>query len=374
MRPHFVVLGVPVRISPFVAFLALFFLQGDPFIGILAILTLLGSVLVHELGHAMMFRRYGLASYIELHAFGGFTMPLGGGLDDKQQIKVSLAGPLTQLITLGIPSLAALWFLDPGGVVGTVLVYSVFFNIGWALINLIPLYPLDGGHVLYHSMRLFRPASAWQVTRVATVAVGIPLAFLAWRAGFVFAVIFVGLFIYRALTGDEPGRSGGRIGEAAERARANTRVETKGEAGDRSVAEAYQLLAEANWNRFEFLVAGLSNDQQRQFEVAKLLAWRNLIEHDAPASPHAPGLLGAVSGGPGSASAQEFAALLSASLADHDVLPAVVVLRRRGQLGEVLMALDVDDLERLEDRLVAGGLSEEQRIVAGAISVRETHS
>lgn len=107
------------------------------------------SVLVHELGHAMAFRAIGQQPSVVLTGFVGLTYGSAPIATRARRIGVSLAGPITQLAVLGLPAMALRdttspysnfdrwWFLDR----------LVFVSIGWALFNLLPILPLDGGHV-----------------------------------------------------------------------------------------------------------------------------------------------------------------------------------------------------------------------------------
>ncbi len=118
------------------------------------------SILWHELGHAFAFRRYRVESEIVLHGFGGYAMPLHPArLTRGQDIIVSVAGPAFQL-AIGLP---LLWlyrndqlgeFVQGKAYAGMVLGNLMWVNIGWALFNLLPVYPLDGGRI---SCALFGP-------------------------------------------------------------------------------------------------------------------------------------------------------------------------------------------------------------------------
>ena len=181
---NFSVAGIPIRVHPL--FWVISFLFGFSannllytFVWVLAIFL---SVLVHELGHAFAFRRYGLRSSIVLHFAGGLTVPesvswgstwANVALSPREEIVVSLAGPfsgflLATLIILGVivsgGSIAVDWLLGfiplpvvaslpVGGVFLTVLVYIlVSVNVFWGLINLVPVYPLDGGNVARYAL------------------------------------------------------------------------------------------------------------------------------------------------------------------------------------------------------------------------------
>ncbi len=120
------------------------------FSGALSTGVVLGSVLVHELGHAFAARAYGLGPVsIVLHGFGGLTR-FGHRPTHKQGVVVGLAGPFAGL-ALGLVALPlSLWGgLEPGWLSAT-LESVVRVNLFWSVFNLLPMYPLDGGQVLWH--------------------------------------------------------------------------------------------------------------------------------------------------------------------------------------------------------------------------------
>jgi stage IV sporulation protein FB len=108
------------------------------------------SVLVHELGHAVVARAFGGRPEIALEGFGGVTFPrCQQRLSAGKQIALSLAGPLAGL-GLG----ATAWLLgrvlppEPGSPTYVVLSLFEWTSVVWAVLNLLPVIPLDGGHVL----------------------------------------------------------------------------------------------------------------------------------------------------------------------------------------------------------------------------------
>ncbi|MEO7100399.1 MAG: site-2 protease family protein [Luteolibacter sp.] len=108
------------------------------------------SILVHELGHALTIRAFGLPTSITLQAFGGFASYPSGILDRKKSFVVTAAGPGAQLALAVIAYL--MWdrvpaiYTNPNTsyFFGTLFIISLF----WALINLLPVVPLDGGQLL----------------------------------------------------------------------------------------------------------------------------------------------------------------------------------------------------------------------------------
>lgn len=105
------------------------------------------SVLIHELGHAFMQRKYGAFSHIMLVALGGMAIA-NRRFTRKQEIIVSLAGPLVQ-IAVGLVALLIL--RHSAGTVPFLVSFLASFalvSIVWGVFNLLPFFPMDGGHVL----------------------------------------------------------------------------------------------------------------------------------------------------------------------------------------------------------------------------------
>lgn len=147
--PHFVLFGTPVRVEPtfflVAAYLALS--QRELELMLAWVVVMFIGILVHELGHAMAYRAYGSGAAIVLWGFGGLTIGKAG-LGPRQHVIVSLAGPLSGLLLLGLPA----WYLDQGDAVrdptwDAVLGMVVFVNVFWSIINLLPMLPLDGGNI-----------------------------------------------------------------------------------------------------------------------------------------------------------------------------------------------------------------------------------
>lgn len=149
-------------------------------------LCLLVSILIHELGHAFAFRQHGMNASIVLYHFGGLAIPTSsyspgrsfGGLTPKQDIWISLAGPLAQLASAAvlvavvksagykltvfewmpgpfekIPGVLEGAQIDSPGLFSLVTFY-IFPSVLWALMNLVPVWPLDGGHIMRSIVQL----------------------------------------------------------------------------------------------------------------------------------------------------------------------------------------------------------------------------
>jgi Zn-dependent protease len=221
-KPHFRIFGIPIRVEPFfVIVAALFGLRLEPLWVVFAwVVIVFVSVLVHELGHALTYRALGQRSAIVLHGFGGFTVATGGGrrvLSKPKSIFVSVSGALAQLVFLGLPAWLLYrsdWYTDTlfeWAVAGAdgfswapVVYYMQFVSIWWAVFNLLPIRPLDGGHV---AETLFGFETACKLSIAFAVVAG----FITFRSGQfgLFGLVFFGIFAYMNFQDLRAGQSTG---------------------------------------------------------------------------------------------------------------------------------------------------------------------
>src|SRR5262245_2158642 len=154
--PTFHVSDIPVTIEPSFFMVIGIFALAAPGIDALILWVVIAtvSVLVHELGHAIAFRAYGSSATIRLHGLGGLTT--GARLPPARNLVVSLAGPLSGLILLGVPAvlIASSEVGDGDRLWGLALEYAILINVVWSLVNLLPVLPLDGGNVIQSLLHL----------------------------------------------------------------------------------------------------------------------------------------------------------------------------------------------------------------------------
>ena len=175
---RFSIAGIPVRVHPLFWLIALLLGSSTDLLQLpIWVFVVFVSILIHELGHALAMRRYGQPSQIILHFAGGLTVPepvsWGSGwtnvsLRPNQEIFISLAGPgagflLAALVVVGatisggsiitnwlfgvIPLPVAALMPIGGRVLSLLVTMLLWVNVFWGLINLLPVYPLDGGNV-----------------------------------------------------------------------------------------------------------------------------------------------------------------------------------------------------------------------------------
>lgn len=158
-----------------------------------------GSILVHELGHAFAARRFQLGEIdITLHGFGGLTR-FKRAPGPKQGLLVTLAGPFAGLAA-GVVALVATFFVTTGPA-GWLLAEAARINLLWSVFNLLPMYPLDGGSVLFHTLSLGRrdPRDAMLWTARVGVVVAVGVGYVAWRLDYLFVVLVCVMSLFRSL-------------------------------------------------------------------------------------------------------------------------------------------------------------------------------
>jgi Zn-dependent protease/CBS domain-containing protein len=152
-------------------------------VGIIAALLLIASLIAHELGHALLARRHGIAvAGIRLWLFGGIAQMSGDWVSGKTEMLVAAIGPAITLVLSGV-FVGSSWLLVQISAPPLVIVVTEWLaavNLALLVFNLIPAFPLDGGRILRGFL--------WTRTKnrmTATIA--------ASRAGRFFAVMVVGL-------------------------------------------------------------------------------------------------------------------------------------------------------------------------------------
>ncbi len=144
----------------------------------LSMLGLFASLVLHELAHSIVARRYGLS-------IAGITLFLFGGVAELEhepsypgvEFRVAIVGPIASfgLAAMFGSSMLVAQLLGMGPLVLAVLGYLTLINLVLALFNLLPALPLDGGRV-YRAWLWQRTGDLWQATQRAA---GLSVA-VAW--------------------------------------------------------------------------------------------------------------------------------------------------------------------------------------------------
>jgi Zn-dependent protease len=197
------VAGIDVYLHPTFLFVLMFpQVTGGGLFGLAVVLAGFGCVLLHELGHALMARRFGIGTQdITLYPIGGVArltrMPRSPGAE----LLIALAGPAVNLaIVGGLIGLDLLGAIDPwqGSLPGLFAYNLLIVNLVLALFNLIPAFPMDGGRVL--RALLSAPLGRVRATAIAAgLGRGLALLFgIYCLLNGLWVQVFLAWFIYLA--------------------------------------------------------------------------------------------------------------------------------------------------------------------------------
>jgi stage IV sporulation protein FB len=224
---QFRLLGIPVRVHP------LFWLivallgglgQGVPMI---QVATWVGcvflSILVHEYGHGLTAAAFGQRSSIALFAFGGLCYSEGGRRTPRAELAVLAMGPGAGFILFGLAlavahvafgvtagEALAMARLGPADLArsgvtklvegGEIILFVFYFlfqvNLLWGLLNLLPIWPLDGGRIAAVAFGRGGGARGRRRAHALSVATAAAAAVAALAAGLWFAASFMVYFAY----------------------------------------------------------------------------------------------------------------------------------------------------------------------------------
>ena len=202
-------LGIPIRIHATFVFLLVWLGMSaaassrDVPVEIVFVLALFACVVLHELGHAAMARRFGVRTReIVLYPFGGVAWleQIPGG---RAELLIALAGPAVNVVIAGVCALALVAFSLPhpfqqtlpwerSGMVQKLLSANVLL----VLFNLIPAFPMDGGRVLRAVLSM--SVGQQKATRIAAL-VGQAIAAVFVIGGVTMRepfLAFIGLFVF----------------------------------------------------------------------------------------------------------------------------------------------------------------------------------
>jgi Zn-dependent protease len=166
------------------------------------ILAVFGTVVLHELSHALTARRFGIRTReIILLPIGGVSSLERLPEKPSQELLVALAGPFTNLlIALGLFGIlratgGPVVFSSPPAGGGPFLTTFMWINVSLAVFNLIPAFPMDGGRVLRAALALRMPYA--RATEVAA-RLGQAIALVFGLLGLLFnpILVLIALFVW----------------------------------------------------------------------------------------------------------------------------------------------------------------------------------
>ena len=199
---QFSILGIPIRVEPWF-WITMAFIGGglhaanstDILLVIVFVFAGFLSIMIHELGHALTIRKYGLPSAITLRAFGGYASFPAGKLDRKQSFFVAAVGPVIQfvfgaLLIILAPSIS----IPEGSLFLQFLRYLIWVSIAWSILNCLPVYPMDGGQMMAAILGPRKQHYVHMISSIVAVIIGIT-GYL--YLGSILLPIFMALFAWQ---------------------------------------------------------------------------------------------------------------------------------------------------------------------------------
>jgi len=221
----FQVAGVPVRVHPFFWLAALLLGFDEDFrLTLIWVAIVFVSILVHEMGHARASTFQGLRASVVMFWMGGLCFSDREALTLPGRLTIIAAGPAAGLLLGGLTlfvgyawagftpaDILALFDMNPGGLdalydkvdaanISYLLLntyYQILYvNIFWSLLNMLPLWYLDGGQ--FTAEILTRERRGWGMRLTHQVSIGIAgvLAVLMLLRENLFLTVFFALFAY----------------------------------------------------------------------------------------------------------------------------------------------------------------------------------
>ncbi len=172
---------------------------------VLLIVLLFGIIVLHELGHALTARRYGIGTRdIVLYPIGGVAMLNRMPDDPRQEFLIAVAGPAVNVVLAILFALIA-WAVGPPDNLtnfqweAALPVQLMFANIILVLFNMLPAFPMDGGRALRALLAMNMPRSkATQIAVVVGRFMAVLFAVFALMTGQIFLLLIAMLVWFTA--------------------------------------------------------------------------------------------------------------------------------------------------------------------------------
>ena len=172
--------------------------------GVAFILAVFACVLLHEFGHVLAARHYGIKTPdITLLPIGGLARLERIPEEPRQEFVIAIAGPLVNVAIAGLIILVLGYSIGPDDIAQIENPHVDFFarlasvNVFLVLFNLIPAFPMDGGRILRAALAA---RFSWSRATQIAAAIGQGLAFVLGFIGLFYnpILVFIAIFVYLA--------------------------------------------------------------------------------------------------------------------------------------------------------------------------------
>lgn len=194
---NFTLFGFPVRVHPMFWLVTALMAwrpgqETPPQELVIWIIAVFFCIVVHELGHAFLARRYGASAHIVLYSFGGLAISHPQSRYMWERVAISFAGPAAGFLFAGLTMaiIAATgrevqfdwywipfrWKTLPDENLNLLVLDMTFINCYWGLFNLLPIYPLDGGQIARNLFTHYDWRDGLRKSQIVSVIVAVGLA------------------------------------------------------------------------------------------------------------------------------------------------------------------------------------------------------
>ena len=170
--------------------------------GIGLMLMIFSFVVLHEMGHALTARRFGIRTRdITLLPIGGIARLERMPEDPREEFLVAIAGPAVNFVIAAAVATMIFLVSDAGALMSAELIgknfltTALYLNLGMGIFNLLPAFPMDGGRIL---RAFLTPRMGYVAATEAAASVGQFFAILLGVVGLLTngMLIFVAIFVY----------------------------------------------------------------------------------------------------------------------------------------------------------------------------------
>ena len=191
-------LGIPVRVHPLFWLVMLILSRHDKDLKAAAVFALCAflSVLVHELGHGLSGRLMGDEPIeIVLYSMGGYCAFYQNRLTRWPRLFMLICGPGAGFVLFAAVGFGVLFFGWPrSDYLSMALGYLLYINLIWGILNLFPLWPLDGGQILGVLLGMASPRNGMRWAHVVSLLVAGGIAVWLASMGQYWMAVWFGYF------------------------------------------------------------------------------------------------------------------------------------------------------------------------------------
>lgn len=187
---NFSLFGIPVRVHPF--FWLFSGIMGwsarDPKLTIIWIVCVFFSILIHEMGHALTALYYGWRPNVVLYSFGGYAaFTPTWGYSTARSILVSFAGPGAGFVLYGLVRAIEEVLVQRDVALSRYAIVALInlenINLWWGLVNLLPVFPLDGGQICRAAVSHWRPRDGHELALKISMVAACAMALFCYQYG-----------------------------------------------------------------------------------------------------------------------------------------------------------------------------------------------